>query len=65
MANINTNNHCEGDLNHFDNKKYYEFIQGNLKKILDESYESTFKKIIETNTNQILTNIHTKMSRYI
>lgn len=53
------------DLNRFDTEKYAKFIKGNISSILDEAYESTFKKIIETSTSLILNDIHQKMSGYI
>jgi len=53
------------DLNHFDTEKYSEFIRTNISSILNETYNSTFQKMIELNTNSILTQIHQKMSNYI
>jgi hypothetical protein len=53
------------DLNRFDTEKYAKFIKGNISSILDEAYETTFKKIIETSTSLILNDVHQKMSGYI
>jgi len=52
-------------LNRFDTEKYAKFIKGNISSILDEAYETTFKKIIETSTSLILNDVHQKMSGYI
>ena len=53
------------DLNRFDTKKYAKFIKGNISSILNEAYETTFKKIIDTSTSLILNDVHQKMSGYI
>jgi hypothetical protein len=54
-----------GDLNHFDTKKYSEFIKDNISSVLDETYNTTFRKLIEKNINSIMSHVHKKMSHYI
>jgi hypothetical protein len=53
------------DLNHFDAIKYSEFIKANISSVLDETYDTTFRKLIEINTNSIMNQVHRNMSNYI
>lgn len=55
----------DSDLNHFDALKYSEFIKANISSVLEETYDTTFRKLIEINTNTIINQVHQKLSNYI
>jgi hypothetical protein len=61
MVEQNTND----DLNHFDTVKYSEFIKANISSVLEETYDTTFRKLIEINKNSILNQVHQNMTNYI
>ena len=53
------------DLNHFDTVKFSEIIKANISSVLEETYDTTFRKLIEINTSSIMNQVHQKMSNYI
>ena len=55
----------DSDLNHFDALKYSEFIKANISSVLEETYDTTFRKLIEINTNTIINQVHQKLTNYI